>query len=172
MKKEESIVNRVASSGLITFDLEDYYQPGERIVIDIKDQLYEGLMLREKNFREFISTHNWQQYYGKFVAITCSSDAIVPLWAYMLISVALQPHARIIEFGTLDQLEQRIFLERLATVDWSSFKGSKVVIKGCSKYDIPISVYIYVSTKLRPLVTSLMFGEPCSTVPLFKSPAK
>lgn len=172
MKKTEPIVNRVASSGLITFDLEDYYQPGDRIVLDIKGQLYEGMMLREKNFREFISTHNWQQYHGKFVAITCSADAIIPLWAYMLLSVALQPYARIIEFGTLDQLERRIFLERLSTVDWNSFKNSKIVIKGCSKYNIPISVYIYVCIKLRPLVTSLMFGEPCSTVPLFKSLSK
>jgi hypothetical protein len=172
MKEAGPIVNRVASSGLITFDLEEYYQSGERVVVDIKDQLCEGVMLREKNFREFISKHNWQQYQGKYVAITCSTDAIVPLWAYMLISVALQPYARIIEFGTLDQLEKRIFLEALSTVDWSSFKGSRVVIKGCSKYDIPISVYLFVTTKLRPMVHSLMFGEPCSTVPLFKALSK
>ncbi|MFN3841308.1 MAG: DUF2480 family protein [Cyclobacteriaceae bacterium] len=169
MQENNTIVNRVASSGLITFDLEKFYQPGHRVVVDIKDQLAEGLVLREKVFREFITTHDWKQYEGKFVTITCSTEAIVPLWAFLLVAISLQPYARIVGFGTLEELERRLFEEALATVDWSSYKGAKVVIKGCSRYEVPISVYVYVATKLRPFVTSLMYGEPCSTVPLYKS---
>ncbi len=172
MEKNDPIVNRVAASGLVTFDLENFYQPGDRVVIDIKDQLIGGLVLREKDFREFISKHDWKQYDGKFVAITCSSDAIIPLWAFMLVAISVSPYAMVIEFGTLDQLEQRLFREALTTVEWSNFEGSRVVIKGCSRYEVPTSIYVYVAAKLKPYVKSLMYGEPCSTVPLFKALSK
>lgn len=172
IKEDKPIINRVASSGLVTFDLEQFYQPGERVVIDIKDQLVEGLILREKNFREFIHNHNWKQYEGKFVVVTCSADAIIPQWAFMLVALALKPYARVIEFGSPEQLERRLFDEALSAVDWSSFKGKKVVVKGCSRYPVPASVYVYVATKLQAYVASLMYGEPCSTVPLFKSFSK
>src|SRR3954471_2114870 len=110
---QEEIINRVSTSSLITFDLEELYQPGDRVLLDIKDQLFQGLILKEKDFRDFIKTHNWSQYQNKFVAITCSEDAIIPTWAYMLISSALQPFARKIVFGTLDDLENKIYADVL-----------------------------------------------------------
>lgn len=165
---EKDIVNKVASSGLITFDLEEYYQQGDRVLIDIKDQLYEGLVLREKDFREFIKTYNWEFYQDKFVAITCSTDAIVPTWAFMLLATALQPYAKMIFFGSLKRLEEKLFEDTLSKIDWNNFKNSRVVVKGCSKINVPTSVYVEVVRHLQPMVVSLMFGEPCSTVPLYK----
>lgn len=170
MDKSNEIVNRVSASGLITFDLETFYQPGERVLLDIKDQLFQGLVLKEKDFRAFVKTHDWKQYQDKFVAITCSTDAIVPTWAYMLLAAALRPYARLFFFGSLERLEEKIFEEKLKSVDWSEFENKKVVVKGCSKVEVPVSVYLEVVRHLQPLVSSLMFGEPCSTVPLFKAP--
>ena len=168
MSAEKEIVNKVASSGLISFDLEEYYQSGERILIDIREHLYEGLILKEKDFREFIKQHNWQQYENKFVAITCSADAIVPTWAFMLLTTALQPYARIVFYGSLERLEEKLFEDVLRKINWEEFRGRKVVVKGCSKINVPVSVYIEVVRYLQPIVSSLMFGEPCSTVPLYK----
>lgn len=170
MDKSNEIVNRVSASGLITFDLETFYQPGERVLLDIKDRLFQGLVLKEKDFRAFVKTHDWKQYQDKFVAITCSTDAIVPTWAYMLLAAALRPYARLFFFGSFERLEEKIFEEKLKSVDWSEFENKKVVVKGCSKVEVPVSVYLEVVRHLQPLVSSLMFGEPCSTVPLFKAP--
>ena len=166
----DQIINRVAVSPLITFDLEELYRPGERVVFDIRDLLFQEMMLREKDFREFIRTHDWSQYRGKLVAITCSSDAIVPTWAYMLLSVALQPHAAEVFFGTLMELESYLFDKALSRVRWEEYQGAKVVIKGCSKVEVPVSAYVEATNRLRPFVSSIMFGEPCSTVPLYKRP--
>jgi hypothetical protein len=163
------IINRVSTSNLITFDLEEYYQPGERVLIDIKDQLYEGIILKEKDFRAFIKEHDWTQYRDKLVAITCSADAIVPTWAFMLVAVVVRPFARKVEFGTLEQLEEKMFEESLSKVNWDQFRQAKVVVKGCSKVKVPVSAYIKVVNELQPLVLSLMYGEACSTVPLYKS---
>lgn len=168
MEAQDQIVNKVANSSLITFNLEEYYVQGDRILLDIKDQLYQGLILKEKDFRDFIKTHDWSQYQNKFVAITCSADAIVPTWAYMLLSIALQPFAKKIVFGSLQELETILYHEQLAKIDWSKFNNAKVVVKGCSKVDVPIAVYVEATNRLKPLAASLMFGEPCSTVPLFK----
>lgn len=168
MNEVPQIINKVANSSLVTFNLEDFYQPGERILLDIKDQLYEGLVLREKDFRDFIKNHDWSLYQNKFVAITCSSEAIVPTWAYMLLSIALNPVARRVIFGSLADLEIELFKEQLAKVNWSDFKDAKVVIKGCSKIDVPVAIYVEAVNQLKPVASSLMFGEPCSTVPLFK----
>jgi hypothetical protein len=170
MKVEDQIVNKVANSSLVTFDLEKYYEPGDRVLIDIKEQLYEGLILREKDFREFIKDHDWAQYKNKFVAITCSADAIVPTWAYMLLAVALNPFAKKIVFGSLEQLEIEIYRSALSAIDWTTFENAKVVVKGCSKIDVPTAIYIETINRLKPRANSLMFGEPCSTVPLFKKP--
>jgi hypothetical protein len=169
MEANDQIVNRVAASALVTFDLESYYTPGERVLLDIKDQLFQGLILREKDFRAFIKDHNWSAYHGKYVAVTCSVDAIIPNWAYMLVAIALEPFARKVVFGDLARLEDELFFEQLRAVDWTKYTGQKVVVKGCSKYEPGPSVYLEVALQLRPLVSSLMFGEPCSTVPLFKS---
>jgi hypothetical protein len=168
METEKEIINRVSSSALITFDLEQYYQPGERIQLDIKDQLFQGLVLREKDFRDYIKTHDWSQYKNKFVAVQCSADAIVPTWAFMLLAIALEPFAKKIIFGTLRDLETQLFENALSEIDWEKYKDAKVVIKGCSKVNVPISAYVKVSSSLRPFAASLMFGEPCSTVPLYK----
>ncbi len=166
---ESEIINRVAASPLRTFDLETLYTPGTRVELDIKDQLYQGLMLREQPFREWIKTHHWAQYQHQFVAINCSADAIVPTWAYMLVAIALQPYATKVVFGTRAELEHQIYLEKFNQINFAEFQHAKVVIKGCSKVEVPVSVYVEATNRLRPVVASLMFGEPCSTVPLFKA---
>lgn len=168
MESEKEIVNRVASSSLKVFDLEELYIPGERVLVDIKDQLYQGMILREKPFRDFVKTHDWSQYNGKFVAVTCSEDAIIPTWAYMLIASSLQPYAREIVFGDLRDLEKKIFFDVLAKLDWEVYRDAKVVIKGCSKVDVPLSAYVEATRRMRAVAASIMFGEPCSTVPVFK----
>jgi hypothetical protein len=170
--EQGEIINRVSNSAIITFDLEGYYEKGDRLLLDIKDQLYEGLILKEKDFREFIKTYNWSAYQGKFVAITCSADAIVPTWAFMLVAIALRPYAKRIEFGTLDDLEEKLFQDTLSRVDWNQFRDAKVVVKGCSKVNVPASAYVFAVSQLQPIVSSLMFGEACSTVPLYKRKAK
>lgn len=167
-EQEDQIVNKVASSALVTFDLEDYFVPGDRVLLDIKDQLFQGLILKEKDYREFIKKTRWEEYRSKFVAVHCSADAIVPTWAYMLLAVALEPFASRIVFGTLEELEVMIFQDSLKNVNWSKFKDSKVVVKGCSKVNVPVATYVDVTTRLRPYVSSIMYGEPCSTVPIFK----
>lgn len=167
MEKGE-IINRVANSSLVTFDLEDLFQPGERVLFDIKDQLYGGLLLKEKDLRTFVRDHSWKDYQDKFVAVTCTVDAIIPTWAFMLVAVALRPYAKKIVYGSLDDLEKMLFQEKLEKVDWKKFQDAKVVVKGCSKINVPIHAYVETINRLRPIAHSIMFGEPCSTVPLYK----
>ncbi len=164
----EEIVNRVAVSGLVSLDLEEYYHPGERVVYDLKENLFMGMILKEKDFREFLKNHDWSQYAGRNVAITCSEDAIIPTWAYMLLALKLEPHAHCVAFGSLSDLEVKLYREALEKIDFEQFRDQRVVVKGCSNVEIPTEVYVELSRKLQPLVKSLMFGEPCSTVPLFK----
>jgi hypothetical protein len=168
MESEKEIINRVANSGLITFDLEEFYQPGERLLIDLKDHLFQGLILREKDLRDFVKSHDWSQYAGKYVAIHCSEDVVIPTWAYMLLASALQPHAKQIVFGSLDDLENKIYDEVLRNIDWSRYDDGKIVIKGCSKVAVPLYAYVEATKYLRSRAASIMFGEPCSTVPVFK----
>jgi len=170
MQTENEIVNRVTNSGLVTLSLEDYYVPGERVILDIKDQLFEGLILREKDFRTFIKTNDWSVYNGKFVAITCSADAIVPTWAYLLLVSVLQPVAREIVFGGLEDLEKKLFYDSLSKIDWNQFRDQRVVVKGCSKVEVPTAIYVEAGQRLMTLAASIMFGEPCSTVPVYKRP--
>lgn len=165
---EEAIVNRVANSGLVSLDLEDFYHAGERVVYDLKDNLFMGLILKEKDFREFLKTHDWSQYSGKNVAIICSEDAIVPTWAYMLVALHLEPHANLFVFGNLEDLERKLYEEALSKINYAEYEGKRVVVKGCSKVAVPIAAYVEISRRLKPYVQSLMFGEPCSTVPLYK----
>jgi hypothetical protein len=166
---EEEIVNKVAQSGLITIDLEELYPEGERVLLDIKDRLFQGLILREKDFREFVSTHDWGQYKDKYVAVTCSADAIVPTWAYMLLAVSLEPHAKHVVFGDLETLETILYNEVLSKFDVSQYKDARIVIKGCSNLPVPKAAYVELTRLLRPLAKSIMYGEPCSTVPLYKA---
>lgn len=164
------IVNRVATSGIVSLDLEELYHPGERVIFDIKDQLFQGLILREKDFREFLKNHDWSQYTGKNIGIICSEDAIVPTWAYMLLAVQLQPFANSVVFGDLNALEEKLFNDAISKIDLKEFEDKRVVVKGCSKVSVPVSAYVEVARLLKPVVKSLMFGEPCSTVPLYKKP--
>jgi hypothetical protein len=165
---EEPIVNRVTASSLVTFDLEELYTPGERILFDIKDLLFQGLVLKEKDFRDFVRQHDWSQYREKHVAITCSAEAIVPTWAFMLLATVLEPVAVTVIFGTSDDLDRYLFFKKLNAIDWKKFSGEKVVIKGCSKVEVPVSAYVEATNSLRPFASSIMFGEACSTVPLYK----
>ncbi|MCF2495792.1 DUF2480 family protein [Dyadobacter chenhuakuii] len=166
----EEIVNRVAVSGIVSLDLEELYHPGERVLYDIKDNLWQGMILKEEDFREFLKAHDWTQYEGKNVAVTCSEDAIVPTWAYMLLAVQLEPYANAIVFGDLNALEDKLFADAISKLNISEYEGKRVVVKGCSKVNVPISAYVEISRLLKPIVQSLMFGEPCSTVPLYKKP--
>jgi hypothetical protein len=168
MVEEEVIINRVANSGLVSLDLEDFYHAGERVVYDLKDNLFMGLILKEKDFREFLKTHDWSQYAGKNIAITCTEDAIVPTWAYMLVALHLEPHANLFVFGNLEDLERKLYEDALSKINYAEYEGKRVVVKGCSKVAVPIAAYVEISRRLKPYVQSLMFGEPCSTVPLYK----
>lgn len=166
----DEIINRVANSKLVTIDLEDYYPKGERVLLDIKDWLLEGLVLREKDFRQHASEHNWQQYENSYVALTCSTDAIVPAWAYMLLSTYLEPYAAKIVIGDLTTLETSIYQHIIHQLDVSEFQDKPIIIKGCSNKPIPDNAYIQLTTKLKPIAKSIMYGEACSSVPLYKKP--
>ncbi len=164
----EEIINRVANSSLITIDLEDYYPEGNRILFDIKDWLYEELVLREKDFREFVKTHDWNQYQDSYVAILCSTDAIVPAWAFMLVASSLEPYAKKIVKGDLEQLESSIYQEVIPTIKLDQFKDKPVIIKGCSNKPVPTNAYLMMINRLKKVAKSVMYGEACSSVPLYK----
>lgn len=167
---DEIILNKVANSGLITIDLEDYRPKNESFLYDLKQNLFMDQILREKDFREFLKLHNWQQYSGKNVAITCSEEVLIPTWAYMLLISKLQPFANKIIFGNLDILNEEVYNDSINSIDIEPYRDSRVVIKGCSKGEVPASVYMKITNRLLPIVQSLMFGEPCSTVPIYKKP--
>ena len=168
MQIQENIVNKVAQSGLVSLDLADLYPSGERFLYDIKDNLFHGLMLREKDFREFVKDHDWTTYTGKHIAIICSADAIVPTWAYMLLATKLSPFATSVVFGDLETLETVLFNQQLNALDVEKYRDQRMVIKGCGDIDIPISAYVQITGKLTGIVKSIMYGEPCSTVPIYK----
>lgn len=168
---ENEIVNKVANSGLITIDLEEFYPKGERILFDIKPVLFHELILKEKDFRDFIKHHDWTVYKDKFMAITCTADAIIPTWAYMLLTIALEPYAKKVIFGTLDTLEAVLFNESLRSITYEDYKDKRVVIKGCGNLPVTTNAYVELTNGLKPFAKSIMYGEPCSTVPLYKAPA-
>ncbi|MDF2455676.1 MAG: hypothetical protein K0R51_1669 [Cytophagaceae bacterium] len=164
----DEIVNRVATSALKTIDLDDFYASGERMAFDMASLLFQGLILREKDFREFVASHDWSLYKDKNVAVYCSADAIIPSWAVMVLITKLQPVAHQVIFGTLEELEHKLFSDALSSIDLSSYKDSKVVIKGCGKHPVPAYAFAELTRLLTPYVSSLMYGEPCSTVPVYK----
>lgn len=164
----EEIVNKVAKSGLITINLEEFYPEEKRSAIDLKDWLWQGLVLKEKDFREALKEHNWQQYYDHYVAVYCSVDAIIPHWAMMLIASKLEGISKLTFIGTPLELESEIFRSLISNLDRETYRDQRVVIKGCSEKPVPPSAYAHLVSHLQPVVKSIMFGEPCSTVPVFK----
>jgi hypothetical protein len=167
----EEMVNKVAESGLISFDLEEYYPKGEIKTFDLKEYLFMGLILKEKDFRAALQTIDWTVYQDANVAMTCSVDAIIPMWAYMLIASYLQPYAKEIVFGDEKKLVSTLLFKNLASVKGEDYTDKRVVVKGCGEVDIPESAYVEITNKLRPFVKSIMYGEPCSTVPIYKKKA-
>ena len=158
----------MAESGLITIDLEKWYPREATAVFDLKEFLFMGLILKEKEFRESLKQTDWEQYRDKYVAVTCSADAIIPVWAYMLVATYLQPVARDIIMGDENALHRHLFLQKLGAVNIDDFTDQRVVIKGCGETPIADYVYMEITKKLRPVVKSIMYGEPCSTVPIYK----
>jgi hypothetical protein len=163
-----AIVNRVASSKLEVFDLEDYYPKGQRVRLDISQWLDQGFILREQDFREHLKNHDWSQYQDAYVAIYCSTDAIVPAWATILVTVYLSPFAKMVVNGTIEDIDTALYREILPTLDYSAYQDKPVIIKGCAHKPVPTSAYLLATKFLQPVAKSIMYGEACSAVPLYK----
>jgi len=168
----EEIINRVANSVLEVFDLEDHYTKGIRTSIDLSQWLFEGLLLKEKDFRAHLKNHDWSQYQDHYVAIYCSTDAIVPAWASLLVTLAVAPFAKKVVVGSLEDLETALFQEILPKIDYKIYENKPVILKGCSKKPVPTSAYVLAIQMLQPIAKSIMYGEACSAVPLFKAAKK
>ena len=167
------IVNKVAESGIVTLDLANYLPAQESIVtFDIKPFLFREMILKEKDFRDAMKAHDWEQYKDKSVAIFCSADAIVPVWAYMLVASYLQPFAAGMYFGSVEELYKKLVTDKISTIDITEYADKRVVLKGCGDKAVPEIAYVAATEKLRPVVKSLMYGEPCSTVPIYKQSIK
>ena len=164
----EAIVNKVSESGLITLDLEQYYPREEVVLYDLKDYLFMGLILKEKDFREALKNLDWEVYKNKYVGVTCSADAIIPPWAYMLAASYLQPIAKDVIMGDEKEVHKTIFLKNIQRIDANEFTGQRVVVKGCGDTPIGEFAYMEITKLLRPVVKTIMYGEPCSTVPIYK----
>lgn len=164
----ETISNKVAESGIISLDLEAYYPTEKTKIFDLKDYLFMGLILKEKDFRAALQSLNWEEYKDTHVAITCSADAIIPMWANMLVASSLQPLAKSISFANEQQLKEQLLLKNLSNINGAEYEDKRVVVKGCGEIHIPESAYIAITNTLRPFAKSIMYGEPCSTVPIFK----
>ena len=167
---EEVFVNKVAESGLITLDLENFYPKDETAVFDLKNYLFKELILKEKDYREALKNLDWSIYQNKNVCITCTTDAVIPMWAYMLAATYLQPVAKEIVFGNEDFLHRSLFLKNLSKINVEDYTDKRVVIKGCGDKNISETAYVEITRLLRPVVKSIMYGEPCSTVPIYKKP--
>lgn len=166
---QDEIINKVANSALEVFDLEDYYQEGIRTQIDISQWLYEGFLLKEKDFREALKNHDWEQYTNRLVAIHCATDAVIPAWATILVASYLVPFAKKVTMGNLKDLETALYQEILSSIDYSVYQDKPIILKGCSKKPVPESAYITAIQKLQPFAKSIMYGEACSAVPIYKS---
>ena len=163
-------VNKVAESGIVTLNLEAYYPQDEIAVFDMKDYLFMGLILKEKDFREALKIADLSLFTNKIVALTCSADAIIPMWAYMLAASALQPTVKDIIYGNEELVLQMLLLKNIASMDIEEYTDKRVVIKGCGELPVTESAYVEITKLLRPHAKSIMYGEPCSTVPVFKKP--
>jgi len=171
MDQDKPLINRIANSGLITINLEEYFPQREMVAFDIKDHLFMEMILKEKDFRAALKEHPWEELYkDKILLIYCSADAIIPLWAYMLITAYAQPYADSIFQGKEEDFLISHYDKVLEEFDAASHEGKRIVIKGCSDKPVPPSAYMKITSLLRPFAQSVMFGEPCSTVPIFKRP--
>jgi hypothetical protein len=168
---EVNFVNKVAESGIITLNLEDFYPKEELVIFDLKDYLFMGLILKEKDFREALKNLDLSIFENKCVALTCSTDAIIPMWAYMLVASLLQPVAKQLEFGNAEQAKENILLQNIQALKTDGYADARVVVKGCGDLPIGEKAYMAITQKLRPVAKSIMYGEPCSTVPVFKRKA-
>ncbi len=167
---DEVFVNKVQESGIITLDLEAFYPKEETVIFDMKEYLFMGLILKEKDFRETMKSLDISVYAGKNVALTCTADAIIPVWAYMLAASYLQQVAKEIIFGDADFLHKTLFLKNISKINPVDFEDKRVVIKGCGELPISETAYVAITSLLRPVAKSIMYGEPCSTVPIYKKP--
>lgn len=165
---QDEIVNKVANSVLEVFDLEDYYPIGVRAQIDISQWLFEGFLLKEKDFREALSAHDWTQYQGQYIALYTNPEIIIPAWSTILVTSHLVPFAKKVVYGTLENLETALYQEILPQLDYSQYSNKPVILKGCSKKPVPKSAYLLAIQMLQPFARSIMYGEACSAVPLFK----
>ncbi len=170
MNTEKPLVNRVANSGLITLNLEEYFPKEAVAIFDIKDYLFQGLLLKEKDFRAAMKEHDWSQYEGKHLAVYCSTDAILPTWAFMLVTMYAEPFAISITQGDATTVYTNHYRAALAKLDVNQYEDKRIVIKGCSNKPVPVSAYMELVRLLRPHAKSIMYGEPCSTVPIYKKP--
>ena len=171
MIEEKPLVNRVAKSGIVTIDLSEYYPKSDILEFDLASVLFKGLLLREKDFRQFVKDHDWNQYAGKHLCLFCSTDAIIPMWAYMLVSSVLPEESLGLHVGEKIGLVDRLMREKIENqLNIPNLEGKPVVLKGCSDVDIPAGIYAYAVELIRPAARSIMFGEPCSTVPVYKRP--
>jgi hypothetical protein len=164
----EIFVNKVAESGLISLDLASFLPANELVLFDIKPYLFMELILKEKEFRQSLSENDWSQYQDKIVGIYCSTDAIIPMWANMLVVSNLNPFAFAVYFGDENKVREQILLESISNINASDYTDQRVVVKGCGETPIGESAYVAITQKLRPTVKSIMYGEPCSTVPVYK----
>ncbi len=165
---QETIVNKVAESGLITLDLEEYYPKGEIKIFDLKDHLFMGLILKEKDFRTALQNKDWTEYKDAYVGITCSNDAIIPAWAYMLVTTYLQPVAKEVVFGDEKSVVNTVFIKRISAINGEDYIDKRIIVKGCGDVQVPETAYLEITNKLRPYVKSIMYGEACSNVPVYK----
>jgi hypothetical protein len=166
------IVNKVAKSPLITFNLEDYYPKGKRVQIDIKEWLFQGIILKEKDFRLELKAHDWEQYQDTYVSLYCSTDAIIPSWAYLLVTTYLEGIAQKVVFGSLEILNSLLYQEALSKIDLTDYQDKPIIIKGCSDKPVPENAYLLALQMLQPVAKLIMYGEACSAVPLYKKPKK
>jgi hypothetical protein len=161
-------VNKVAESGLITIDLENWYPKGEIVVFDLKDYLFMGMIVKEKEFRDTLKNTDWEVYRNKMVSVVCSVDAIIPSWAFMLVASYLQPVCKELALATPEEMRKQVFLRNIQSINSVDYKDQRVIVKGCGDTPIGDFAYLEITRILRPVVRSLMYGEPCSTVPVFK----
>jgi len=165
---DKPLINRVANSGVVTIDLENFFPSGDIVPFDLKDYLFMELMLKEKDFREALDAHDWTQYQGKNIALFCSTDAIIPMWAYMLVTTLAAPFVNDIALCLPEEFVETAYWKKIAALPLEDYVDKRIVVKGCSNKPVPASAYLEITRRLQPVAKSILFGEPCSTVPVYK----